>query len=153
MIVAFFGHSSFLNAREIDCRLCAIFKSFCDEEKIELYFGGYGAFDLIAYNCAKKYYNDNKKASFYFITPYITPSYNKNVLNHLKSNYDGIIYPPIESAPPRYAISYRNKWIAETADVIIVGVDREYGGAYAACKHAKRKRKRIINVLSDMFNK
>ena len=149
MIVAFFGHRNFVGTREHKGKIFSELGKFAADE-IRLYFGGYGGFDAFAYSCCKEYKLMHKGISLIYVTPYITVEYQKNVLSQIKSGYDGIIYPEIERAPLKYAISYRNRWIAERADIIISAVDRCYGGAYQACAYAKRKGKRIINILSDI---
>ena len=153
MVVAFFGHAHFLKKQCLEDKIRTILDEVVGVNGADLFFGGYGEFDSFAFDCCKKYKESGKHISLYYVTPYITPEYQRSVLNFIKGAYDGIIYPEIEGAPLRYAISYRNKWIAERADVIIAGVDHRYGGAYAACKYAERKGKKIINILSDMFNK
>ena len=60
--------------------------------------------------------------------------------------YDASIYPPIENTPPRFAISKRNEWMMTNADLIIVYVNHNYGGAYQSLQVAKRKKKEIINI-------
>ena len=59
---------------------------------------------------------------------------------------DGALYPPLEGTPPKFAISKRNEWMMESADLIIAYVERGYGGAYQALQTARRRGKRIINL-------
>ena len=151
MVVAFFGHARLLVNKEIEARLRSVIENVVGNGD-ELLFGGYGTFDSFAFELCKRYKESGKRVSLHYVTPYITPEFQRSVLSGFEKTYDSIIYPEIERAPLRYAISYRNRWIVERADVIIVGVDHKYGGAYAACKYAERKGKRIINILSDMFN-
>ena len=60
--------------------------------------------------------------------------------------YDAIVYPEIEDKPLKFAISYRNKWMAEQADLVIAYVNHNSGGAWQTYQHAKRKKKTIINL-------
>lgn len=66
-----------------------------------------------------------------------------NVQNNL-ALYDETIYPPLENAPPRYAIVHRNRWMAENADAVLAYVLHNWGGAYAAAKWAKQKGKNVV---------
>lgn len=85
-----------------------------------------------------------------FVTPYITEEYQKRHLENLSDKYDGIIYPGLEKIPYKFAISARNKWMVEQADVVIFYIDHTWGGAYSAYIHAKRKGKQIINFGNIM---
>jgi len=58
------------------------------------------------------------------------------------------VYPPIENALPRFAISKRNEWMVEQADVVVSGVDHDWGGAATTLQYAQRKKKRIISVAT-----
>ena len=84
-----------------------------------------------------------------FVTPYITAAYQKKCLEEQKNQYDAILYPPIEDKPPKYALVYRNRYMAEKADLMIVYVNRTWGGAYQMYKCAKQKGKPIFN-LADL---
>ena len=65
-----------------------------------------------------------------------------------KEDFDSVIYPSLEHVPPRYAISHRNRWMIEQADIVVCYVSHQYGGAYAMYADAKRKGKRIHNLGS-----
>ena len=62
--------------------------------------------------------------------------------------YDSSIYPPIETVPPKFAITKRNEWMVSNADLIIAFVKHKYGGAYKTLTWAKRKNKKIINLCN-----
>lgn len=117
-----------------------------------MYLGGYGDFDDFAYDCCKKYKKSHPNVTLVYVTPYITVEYQKKHLNCEKKRYDLILYPEIESIPKRYAITYRNKYMAEKADYIVAYVSHAWGGAYTMFKYAKRKGKEIFN-LADFETK
>ena len=58
--------------------------------------------------------------------------------------YDGSVYPPLEKVPRRYAISRRNKWMVDQADVVVAYVIHEWGGAATTLRYAEAKKKTII---------
>ena len=147
MVIAFFGHSSFVVKKEYEQRVEEFLEKTVGDHHADMYLGGYGGFDSFAYDCCKKYKQTHPNVSLVFITPYITVEYQKNHLNQLKSLYDLIIYPEIENRLPRFAIVYRNKWIVENADYIVVGIDHVYGGAYKAYCHALNIKKPVINIM------
>ena len=47
---------------------------------------------------------------------------------------------------PKFAITKRNEWMAEQADLILCYIERESGGAYKAVQYAKKLRKEVINL-------
>ena len=64
-------------------------------------------------------------------------------------DYTNTILPEgIETAPKRFAISYRNKWMVEQADIVITYVTHGFGGAAQFKALAERQGKTVIE-LSD----
>ena len=112
----------------------------------DMYLGGYGNFDSLAYGCCKKYQKTHPNVSLVFVTPYLTETYKKNHLEYEKNKYDLILYPEIEEKPLRYAIIYRNRWMVQKADIVVCGIDHGWGGAYRAYQYAKKKEKTLFNV-------
>lgn len=149
MVVTFCGHSDFQATEEYKQRLLAFLEENIGDSAADMYLGGYGNFDAFAYDCCKQYQKTYPNVSIYLITPYITPQYQKNHLESRKELYDGIIYPEIEDKPPRFAISYRNRWMVEKADCVVCGVERSYGGAYQTYSYAKRKNKRVFCLFGE----
>ena len=57
------------------------------------------------------------------------------------------IYPAgIELVPPKFAISYRNKWMVENSDYVVTYIKRPQGGAAQFYELALRKNKKVINL-------
>ena len=140
MVVAFCGHSDYLRAENDEKRILEILEMLAKGEVLECWLGEYGGFDRFAYCCARRYKEKHPETKLILVTPYI------NTLEVQKCRFDEILYPPIEHVPPKFAISHRNRWIAENADFIIAYVIREFGGAYTMYQYAKRKKKEIFNI-------
>ena len=147
MRICFFGHSEAYCSDEVRHRLVVLLSDLVNEGDCEFWFGGYGRFDDMAYSCAS-HVTSSFEIKKIFVTPYITESYQKNQLEYKKYKYDCMIYPEIESVPLRFAISARNRWMVENADIVICYINHLSGGAYTAIKHAKKHCKRIINLGS-----
>lgn len=68
-----------------------------------------------------------------------------------KNKYDdssNTIYPEgLETVPKRFAISWRNKWMIQQADIVVTYVTYSFGGAAQFKEMAKRQGKTIINLL------
>ena len=148
MIVTFCGHRNFVRTAELEEKLDRILLKLIKEHNVTFYLGGYGDFDMYVLEHLK---NLKEKMNFEtaFITPYITESYQKNRLEEITGDYDLIIYPPIEKAPLKFAIEYRNKWMIEESDIVIAYVKHSGGGAAKSLKHAVRRKKRIYNLALD----
>ena len=146
MIITFCGHADFQKNKEYEEKIFEILDKEISGEAAEIYLGGYGQFDDFAYFCCKKYKERHPSVSLVFVSPYMTLDYQKKYLEYQKERYDEIIYPPIEDKPLKFAISYRNKYMVEKADVIVAFVERKSGGAYQTYICAKRKGKIIYNL-------
>ena len=151
MIITFCGHSQFIRTEEYEQKILAFLEEKVGDNPADFYLGGYGSFDSFAYDCCKKYKATHPGVSLIFITPYMTVEYQQNHLEYQKTRYDEIIYPKIEDKPPRFAITYRNRWMVEQADYVICGITHDWGGAYKTYQHAKRKKKHIFNVTEKEF--
>lgn len=151
MVISFFGHSSFCGRAEYKQAVMNLLESVIGEDKVDFYLGGYGGFDSFVYECCKEYKNAHPSASLIFVTPYLDENYNKN--RFAKGDYDAVFYPHIENIPKRYALIYRNRYMVENSDVIIVYISREFGGAYRAYSYAIKKNKIIHNIFKKDFSK
>ncbi len=146
MVITFCGHSTFVKTPEIEAQLLSILQNQVGDEQADLFLGDYGSFDSFARECCRKYQLEHPRVSLVLITPYMTIEHQKNRLEYQKDYYDTIVYPEIEDKPLKFAISYRNKWMVEHADLVISYVNRNSGGAWQTYQHAKRKNKPIINL-------
>lgn len=60
--------------------------------------------------------------------------------------FDDSVYLLDKPVPQRFAIIYTNRKAVEISDYILSGVIRDYGGAFTACKYARKLGKTIINI-------
>ena len=142
MIVMFCGHAQFLSTAECEKRILAFLEEKVGDRAAEMYLGGYGEFDSFAYACCKKYKEKHPNISLVFVTPYLEAG----KCSYREKEYDLILYPEIENKPKRYAITYRNRYMAEKADYVIAYVSHGWGGAYATYMYAKSREKEIFNL-------
>ena len=146
MIITFCGHSQFRRSKDLEQRMFKLLEDKIGNEAADIYLGEYGNFDSFAYDCCKKYKQTHENISLFFITPYMTPEYQKNHLTHQSKRFDSIIYPPIEVVPLKFAILYRNRYMVDMSDCVIAYVNHNRGGAYQMYKYAKKKNKKIFNL-------
>lgn len=148
MIISFFGHRDFFDENIKREDVVSLIESKAKEEPVDFYLGQYGKFDAFAYDCAKLYKEKHPTAKLIFVTPYIHPNY--ALLKNVKERFDEVIYPEIESAPKRYAISKRNNWIIGHSDYIIFYVYNHFGGAFSSLNQAIKHNIKFINLaISD----
>ncbi len=148
-IVTFFGHRDFHENDKLRERFFD-FLHIYDNSPVDFYLGGYGKFDGFALRNCKAYQKTNPQARLVYVTPYLGETLD-NHREYLQQHYDEIVYPPIEHVPLRFAISKRNEWMVEQADLVIAYVDCHYGGAYKALLHAKRKKVVYVNLYPEKY--
>lgn len=57
------------------------------------------------------------------------------------------VYPDgLEYTPPKFAISKRNRWMVEQADIVVTYVTHSFGGAAQFKELAEKRGKRVINL-------
>ena len=150
MIISFAGHSSVSQGEKL-CELVKeqIIKNANADDSITFYLGGYGDFDEICARACRELKRAYKSIELVYVMPYITASEQEKVKEMIEYGlYDSSIYPPIETVPPKFAITKRNEWMVSNADLIIAFVKHNYGGAYKTLTWAKRKNKKIINLCN-----
>ena len=143
--VAFFGHRRIYNIREIEERLVPILEDLiCKHEFVEFYIGRNGDFDEFFASVIKRVQKQLDRDNNVMI---LTLPYTVKDIEYYEDYYDEIVIPEaIGKAHPKAAITLRNRWMADTADLIIVYIDHEEGGAYEAVKYAKKNNRSVINI-------
>lgn len=151
--VTFCGHKNITHEGVKEALTAAIYNVLSPLsalDKVTFLCGGYGAFDGL---CSKvideiRAQGVTPVTEKILVTPYITKSHLESI-EFQRTHYDDVEYPPIENAPYRFAISRRNQWMVEQADVVIAYVWHSFGGAATTLRHAYRKKKNIVRLISD----
>ena len=146
MIIAFCGHSTYSETEEHEKKILNFLEKRVGNTPCDFFLGEYGSFDAFCYRIAKKFKALHHNSKLMFITPYINDSFLKKHLSEKEKRFDEIIYPNLENIPPRYAISKRNRWIVEKADIIVAYVHHKFGGAYSMYRYAEQKKKEIYDI-------
>ena len=139
MIITFCGHSKLYNSDTIKDRLTRELRSLSAQGTHKFYLGGYGDFDLLAAKVLYELKQEYPETESILILPYLDRKVDASL-------YDSTIYPPLENVPKRYAISRRNKWMVEQADMVIACVDHDWGGASKTLAMARKKKLPVINL-------
>ena len=145
MIITFCGHSKAIFSGEEKLLLKQLLiKEIRKDPTCKFYLGGYGDFDSLCLWTLRELKAACPDIELLFITPYLDNNYSK--LQLAKYYYDDVIFPPIESVPRKFAISKRNEWMVDSANLVIAYVKYSWGGAAKTLEYAKRRKKEIINL-------
>lgn len=142
MLVTFCGHKDVFQKQQVNEKLAAVVAALIEEGATEFYLGGYGDFDYMAAKIVRELKKDRPDIQSTLVIPYMDRDYNKEL-------YDGSIYPPLENTPLRFAISKRNEWMVDQADVVVAYRTHDWGGASKTLEYAQRKKKRIILINTE----
>lgn len=143
MTVTFCGHAQVSEEEKVEKWLCNVTQDLIEQGVTTFYLGGYGAFDSLAASVLRQQKKRYPQIELVLVLAY---------LNTRKetSGYDRTVYPPLETVPRRFAISHRNRWMVETADVVVAYVLHDWGGAATTLRCAKQKKKQIISYRAMM---
>lgn len=143
--VVLFGHRIFYGLKELDEFLFPLLCNLIQTKAfVEIYIGRNGDFDLDAATVVKRVQKAMGKENNEFIC--VLP-YPVRFIEDYEKYYDRVLIPEsIGRTHPKSAITKRNRWMVEQADLFVCYVESEEGGAYAAMKYAERLHKKIINL-------
>ena len=149
--VAFFGHRRIDKLGEIEERLVPILRELILTKKyIEFYIGRNGEFDEFVASVIKRVQKQLDRGNSAMI---LTLPYTVKDIEYYAGYYDEIVIPDaICKAHPKAAITLRNRWMVDTADLVIAYIEHEQGGAYAAVRYAEQRSKKIISLLDTQYS-
>ena len=133
----FFGHGDCPEMKYSNI-LQAIQNLITEKNIITFYVGTQGNFDSLVYRALCNLRADFPQIRIYRVLAYLPKD------NSLIS--DSILLEGIELIHPRYAISWRNRWMIEHSDYVIAYITHNYGGAARFVNEAERRGKTIIRV-------
>lgn len=139
MVCTFFGHKD--TPKEIEPTLRSTLIDLIENKNVNIFYvGNHGNFDAMVRRQLVK-------------LSQVYPITYSEVLAYLptkKSEYDDytntILPDGIETTPKRFAISWRNKWMVQQADVVVTYVTRNFGGAAQFKALAQRQGKTVIEL-------
>ena len=138
MIVTFCGHREIAQTAEVEEWLQTVIHGLIEQGATTFYLGGYGAFDGLAASVLRREKKNHPWIELILVLAYLNGRQDA-------VGYDGSVYPELEKIPRRFAILHRNRWMVQSADVVVAYVLHDWGGAATTLRYAKQKRKRIIS--------
>lgn len=150
LICTFAGHRNVV-CKGLDAVVLREIEEIVSEHSEAVFLvGGMGAFDRCCAATVRAFKKSAEK-HIRLVLPYMTKDINEN-RQYYESNFDAIMIPyEVAEAHYKAAISQRNEWMVDQSDVLIAYVNREYGGAYAALRYARKRNKRVINIADAVL--
>ena len=138
-VCTFFGHR---NCPEpIRDRLYTVLEALVLKHGIDLFYvGKEGQFDALVRQVLR-----NLKRAYPHIQYAVVLAYlpTKRTTEDLS---DAMLPEGIEAVLPRYAISWRNRWMLQRSDYVVTYITHSWGGAAQFAETARRQNKTVIHL-------
>ena len=139
MVCTFFGHKD--TPKEIEPILRSTLIDLIENKNANVFYvGNNGSFDTMVRRQLKEL------SLTYPITYSVVLAYLPTKKSECDDYTNTILPEGIETAPKRFAISYRNKWMIEQADIVVTYVTHSFGGAAQFKALAERQGKTVIEL-------
>ena len=139
-----FGHRDVLEKID-DAVYTAVLKAA--EQGCDIFYtGAMGEFDSLFSSAVRKVKKTYPEIKLICVKPYFTNDLNTN-RDYYELLYDDVIIPyELADIHPKAAIKYRNRWMIDHSNLILIYTKRTYGGAYEARKYAERIGKEMVYI-------
>jgi len=144
MTCTFFGHRYV--PQKIEPTLRSTLIDLIENHGVDLFYvGNHGEFDAMVRRALREL-SAKYPIKYYVVLAYMPEKQDE----YLLTDYSDTILPEgIETAPKRFAISYRNRWMIEQSDFVVTYVVHDAAsGAAQFKKLAERKGKTVIELSS-----
>ena len=140
-VCTFFGHRECPDSIKVKLREVLI-DLIANNDVDMFYVGNQGRFDAIVRGVLRDLKNEYPQINYAVVLAYMPGKRTEYY------DYSNTILPEgIESVHPRYAISWRNNWMLQQSDYVVTYITHSWGGAAQYVNKAKRKNKRVINLM------
>lgn len=139
-VCTFFGHRDC--PETIKPRLREVLVDLITNKGVDtFYVGNQGRFDGIVRSVLRELEQEHPEIHYAVVLAYMPGK--KNDYGDFS---DTILPEGIEAVHPRYAISWRNRWMLQRADYVVTYITHSWGGAAQYAQKAKRAGKTVIDV-------
>ena len=139
-----FGHRDVLE--KIDDAVYAAVLKAAEQGCDIFYTGAMGEFDSLFSSAVRKVKKTYPKIKLICVKSYFTNDLNTNG-EYYAALYDDVFIPDeLADIHPKAAIKYRNRWMIDHSDIVLIYTKRTYGGAYEARKYAERIGKEVVYI-------
>lgn len=141
-VCTFFGHRQCPAEIEADLNR-AIRKLITEYGVLQFYVGHHGGFDGMAYRTLKALKQEFPRLDYAVVLAYM-PGKQDRALPYAPEE---TLYPDgLETAPLRFAIDHRNRWMLKHSDYVISYITHGHGGAAQYYELAHRWKKTVFNL-------
>lgn len=141
----FFGHRDTPNKIKPLLRKTLI-ELIVERNVTHFLIGNQGAFDTLVRNTLRSLKTTYPHIDYAIVLAYM-PS--QNLLDTFDEDTTTVFPEGLETTPPRFAISKRNRWMIEQSAYIVTFVEHPIGGAATFEKLALKKGKTVINLAKS----
>ncbi len=134
----FFGH------RECPPEIRSVLKSAVEDlivnQGVELFYvGNQGQFDGFARGVLRELAQTYPQIRYAVVLAYLPGEKEQG------GDYSDTMVPEgIEQVHPKYAISWRNRWMLRRSDIVVTYITHTWGGAYSYAQQARKQGKALI---------
>lgn len=146
--IAFIGHREIYGQYRLENKIENIIREKLHiKEYVELYVGRNGDFDISVASATKRAQEalGHQNSSLILLQPY--PMKDDE---YYEKFYDEVWYPVDPKTHPKAAITKRNQWMIDNADLLVAYVEPDRkGGALTTLNYAEKKGVEIINLAIE----
>ena len=137
-----FGHSDCPSS--IKPKLHEVLVDLIENHAVDtFYVGRQGSYDALVRSVLKELVSQYSHITYAVVLERMP----KNQTYDDPDEYADTLLPDgIESVHPRYAITWRNRWMIKQSDYVVTYITHSWGGAAQFAELAERKGKTVINI-------
>ena len=141
----FFGHHDCPSS--IKEKLCDTLIDLIEHHAVDMFYvGQQGAFDAIVRSVLKELVLVYPHIRYAVVLERLPP---KRDAFDARDYSDTMLPEGIETVPPRYAITWRNKWMIKQSDYVVTYITHSWGGAAQFAQKATHQKKTVINLIQE----
>ena len=138
----FFGHRDCPSS--IKSKLRKVLIDLIESHAVDMFYvGQQGAFDSMVRSVLKELVSLYPRINCAVVLERMPPKCDEF---DTRDYSDTMLPEGIETVHPRFAISWRNKWMIKQSDYVVTYVTHSWGGAAQFAELAEKQKKTVINV-------
>ena len=145
--IAFIGHRKIYGHKDLEDKIEELVKeALRDNDFVEFLVGRNGDFDISAASAVRRARKalGEENSSLILVQPY-----GMKDDEYYEHYYDSILYPIDKKTHYKKAITKRNEWLVDHADLLIAFVEEgQEGGAHTALKYSEKQGVESINLAT-----
>ena len=139
----FFGHRDCPSSIKPILRKVLI--DLIENQSVDMFYvGNKGAFDRLVRSVLRELAQEYPQINYTVVLERLPGKQNEDYPEDFS---DTTLPEGIEEAPPRFAISWRNKWMLRQSDYVVTYIAHSWGGAAQFAELAERQKKTVINLV------